>query len=103
VELVNFYLKFLEKVAIKVLRNQPIAIMENINVYLVTTISDEQMKLKALEEFYNLTRECAELQNLSFGFTLLLVLCTSVVSFVLAGFNVYIGLIGKRKRIFDGI
>jgi hypothetical protein len=102
VELVNFYLKFLEEIATKVLNNQPIAINDNIIYYLETKTSNEQSKLKALRKFYNLTKECAELQNKSYGLTILLIMCTSVVTFVFAGFNVYIGMLGKRRRILEG-
>jgi hypothetical protein len=102
-ELVKFNLNYLKKSLGKIFQNYPMTIIENINFH--STADDEindLKKLKSLRKFYNLTKELADLQNVFFGLTNLLYLCTSVIYITIGGFNFYVAIIGKNDDKFEG-
>lgn len=98
VDLINFHLEMLKHLLDRVFENYPLKIIDNLNLHSSPIGHAEYLKtLNFLRKFYNLIKECASLQNSCCGITVLVHLCTLVISCLLGGYNTYLAFVGMNN------
>ena len=97
VDLINFYLEDLETLLMNILQSEPVGIIETMKLHLksVKSMKDPIDDLRIARKIFNLIGQCAELQNKSQGFIILVMLSTMIISVTATGYDLFVVFVSK--------